>query len=590
MPKRVLIISARMGAGHDGAAKEIAQSLSNYGFDVEIRDFLDAAPRIGRFLERTYELQLDHAQWSYEALFRIFASFKAIKPPIVTIFYKIFFPRIRRWIKELDADLVITTYPFASLVLGRARRSLVRPMKVPAYTFLTDFSVHTMWVDEGIDEYLAVHHISVRQVERLVEKTPAVSGPAVSSRFKTMDKSKAIEIRAEFGIPVDQAAALIVAGSWGVGDLKDTVMSLADAPDIFPVVICGKNKALFDDLNKLNVGKVVGWTDRMPELMAACDVVIQNAGGLTANEAFAAGVPVISYNPIKGHGLRNVIEMEAAGVSLWAKNRNELIETIHELARNPELTTRRASQVFIDDPAKVISSIYSGGSIPRRQRSSQPRPLVTSAKVAFGSISLLTLANVATNAATNEVNIASAAVAAPYSYLEVPMTSATISDPKIIRTLASTGIGAVVSGPLALEYPYQVRNLVAKGVTVVNGGWPMNSGIRLFAPIEGATKAEKILSGITGKSNLIYSPESIISSVDLAWASLSHSPVVKAYGLENPLHFKAVSGRTYLIPTENLTSAAALVEIKQVLATLNRQSFTVLPFSQLTPTDTANPA
>ncbi len=588
MPKRVLIISARMGAGHDGAAKEIAQSLQSHGFEVEIRDFLDAAPRIGRFLEKTYELQLDHAQWSYEALFRIFASFKAIKPPIVTIFYKIFFPRIRKWVRELDADLVITTYPFASLVLGRARRSVVRPMRVPAYTFLTDFSVHTMWVDEGIDEYLAVHHISVRQVERLVDKTPSVSGPAVSSRFKNIDKSLAKQIREEFEIPTDQAAALIVAGSWGVGDLKDTVTSLADAPDIFPVVICGKNKTLFDDLTKLNVGKVVGWTERMPELMAACDVVIQNAGGLTANEAFAAGVPVISYNPIKGHGLRNVIEMEAAGVSLWAKNRNELIETIHELARNPELTTRRASQVFVDDPARVISNLFTGTEIPRRQRSSQPRPFVTSAKVAFGSIALVTLANVATNAATNEVNIASAAVATPYAYLEVPMTSATISDPQVIRMLATTGIGAVVSGPLALEFPDQVRNLVAKGVTVVNGGWPINSGLRLLAPIEGATKAEKILSRITGETNLIYSPESILSSVDLAWASISHSPVVKAYGLENPLLFKAVSGRTYLIPTEKLTSSAALVEINHVLTALNKQSFTILPFSQLTPTDFAS--
>ncbi|KJF17764.1 MGDG synthase family glycosyltransferase [Acidithrix ferrooxidans] len=579
MPKRVLIVSARMGAGHDGAAKEIALQLTSRGFDVETRDFLDAAPLIGKILERTYELQLDHAQWSYEALFRIFASFKAIKPPIVSIFYFIFFPRIRKWIKEVDADIVLTTYPFASLVLGRARRSVLRPMKVPAYTFLTDFSVHTMWVDEGIDAYLAVHNISVRQVERLVNKTPMVSGPAVSERFHHIGDMERESIRDEFSIPQKIASALIVAGSWGVGDLKDTLLTLGNAHDIFPVVVCGKNKALYDDLSKLNVGRVIGWTDRMADLMRACDVVIQNAGGLTALEAFAAGVPVVSYNPIKGHGLRNVIEMEASGVSLWAKSPKELIETVHELTANPELTTKRASQVFVCDPGKMIEVDYYQRKTPRRQRSTGHGPVGVLVKFAMALLVIISGANIAVNATTTQLNVGTASMSSPYAYALVTMTPRSIFDPVLIHQLADSGIGAVITGPIALHYPDQVRALASAGVTIVNGGWPINSGLRIFAPIEDATKSQKLILADTGLQSIVYAPVGVVNSVDLAWASLSHVPLVKAVVVETLTKFMPSKGRVYEINSTGMTNPQVEKHIAWMESILKKNNFTLLPIS-----------
>ncbi|MEE3921714.1 hypothetical protein V2I01_36055 [Micromonospora sp. BRA006-A] len=40
----------------------------------------------------------------------------------------------------------------------------------------------------------------------------------------------------------------------------------------------------------------------MPALMRAVDVMVENAGGLTCQEALAAGLPVVTYRPIAGHG------------------------------------------------------------------------------------------------------------------------------------------------------------------------------------------------------------------------------------------------------------------------------------------------
>ena len=56
-----------MGAGHDGAAKELRRRLEARGHRVEVVDFLDAvAFHIGPVLRWFYQVQLRLFPWSYE--------------------------------------------------------------------------------------------------------------------------------------------------------------------------------------------------------------------------------------------------------------------------------------------------------------------------------------------------------------------------------------------------------------------------------------------------------------------------------------------------------------------------------------------
>ena len=61
--------------------------------------------------------------------------------------------RLRRAITETDADVVVSTYPLSSLVLGNMRKK--RWLKVPVITYLTDFAVHPLWVHPHVDVHLA---------------------------------------------------------------------------------------------------------------------------------------------------------------------------------------------------------------------------------------------------------------------------------------------------------------------------------------------------------------------------------------------------------------------------------------------------
>ncbi|MEP6642473.1 MAG: hypothetical protein ABJB93_11270, partial [Gaiellales bacterium] len=88
-------------------------------------------------------------------------------------------------------------------------------------------------------------------------------------------------------------------------------------PGLRAVIVAGHNSGLerragHDQL--LREAVVFGFTDLMPALMMACDVLVANAGGLTCLEAFAARLPVVMFEPLPGHGEDNSRHMERAGI------------------------------------------------------------------------------------------------------------------------------------------------------------------------------------------------------------------------------------------------------------------------------------
>src|SRR5262249_42307164 len=71
-------------------------------------------------------------------------------------------------------------------------------------------------------------------------------------------------------------------------------------------------------------GIAVGWTDAMAQLIQACDVVVQNAGGLSSLEALACRKPVLTYRCLPGHGLTNAAALELTGWVPWVRHSDAL--------------------------------------------------------------------------------------------------------------------------------------------------------------------------------------------------------------------------------------------------------------------------
>ena len=330
---RIVIVSASVGAGHDGAARQLRTRLADLGYEVCVVDFLDLLPwSVGPLLRGVYRLQLRVApetwQWVLAA-----TDHRSRLSAVADKVARMAEPAAQRAV-HAHAAAVVSTYPLASQTLGRLRMSGRIPG--PVITYLTDMSVHPLWVAPGADAHLAVHDVPARQASRLGAADVRVAHPSVAAGFGAPSTGRQqLHARRAFGLPPVGRLALVTTGSWGVGQIEESARDVAATGCATPVIACGSNHALRARLEAAGVGIPLGWVADMPTLMHACDVVVQNAGGLTCLEALASGLPVISYRCLPGHGRANAAALEQAGWCTWAHDRSQLTQAMRAALAQP---------------------------------------------------------------------------------------------------------------------------------------------------------------------------------------------------------------------------------------------------------------
>jgi UDP-N-acetylglucosamine:LPS N-acetylglucosamine transferase len=318
---RVVIVSARIGAGHDGAARELARQFQARGLGVDRVDFLDLLPGpLGRMLCGGYRRQLVRAPRTWDWLL---AALDAAAPAAAARrFARLAVPGLAAVLGP-DVVLAVSTYPLAThaLALLKARGELAAPLAVQ----LTDPAVHRLCVDPGADVTIAPSESAARQARSLGAGRMIVARPLVAPQFRPVhSRSERDRIRAEFGLPIRQRLALVASGSWGVGEVEETTADILASGQAVPVVVCGRNDTLRARLAATGHPHVLGWVENMADLVRVCDVVVQNAGGLSASEALASGVPVLTYRCLSGHGRRNAAALDADGTVPWIRSPDDL--------------------------------------------------------------------------------------------------------------------------------------------------------------------------------------------------------------------------------------------------------------------------
>ncbi len=325
----VVVISASIGAGHDGAARELTRRFVKGGYQVRRYDFLDLLPGpIGGWLKRLYMQQLLRAPRTWGWLLSGLEA-QGWLSWLTCWLMGCASRRVLRAIGD-DAVAVVSTYPLASQVLGRLRRR--SRLAVPVATFLTDMSVHRLWVADGVDEHWALHDVAATEAGLLGAANVAVVGPAVCPRFRParppLERRRAREL---FGLPATGPLVLVVAGSWGVGDVLQTARDIAGTGMATPVLLCGENDRLKRLWEADGRGIALGWVCDMPALLSAIDLVVQNAGGLTSLECRTAATTVVTYRALPGHGLKNAAALHQAGWVEWIQNADELARRLEEM-------------------------------------------------------------------------------------------------------------------------------------------------------------------------------------------------------------------------------------------------------------------
>ncbi|MGH2855054.1 MAG: MGDG synthase family glycosyltransferase [Solirubrobacteraceae bacterium] len=347
-PRRILILSADVGEGHATAARALAQQIEAAPEEAEVM-VIDGLAAMGRVLRQVvqdgYRVQLRFLPWSYSLVYWLLERV----PPVRWLTrwqLRLFGARpLARRIAEYQPDVVVSTYPAVTVVLARLRRT--GAVTCPTVATITDLTGLFFWAQPGIDMHLVQYGESLPSVERIAgEGSARLVAPLISAEF--LKPRCPLQTRRALGLPEDGRMVVVSGGGWGVGDVEGAVRELCRVEDVSSIVcLAGRNEQLHERLSATFAREsrvhVYGFTDAMPQLLAAADALVHSTGGVTCLEAKATGTPVVSYGLPVGHARLNTRAMADLELLRLANDTGELREHVQASFVSGETASQPAS-------------------------------------------------------------------------------------------------------------------------------------------------------------------------------------------------------------------------------------------------------
>ena len=318
MAPRAVILTGSLGMGHDVLAEIVTGSLDRLGWQTRTLDCMRMlGPRAGRAGEWVFR-GLAKVPGAYDAL-----HFAALRPgnrlaaAMDGAAEGRLMTALRAELGASPAELIISV--FAAGVPAAARLATSGPGR-SAIVLCPDALPHASWVRDGIRLYLVTSAAAAASVRRYQpDARVTIVPPPVRAAFSA-PLSQAAGRRLT-GVPPGARCVLLMGGGWGLGPLEEAARALSGA-GVHVLAVAGHNRRLerrLADLARRDARvHPFGFTDQIPGLMAASDLVVTLPGALTCGEARAAGRPLMLLDAMPGHGRENLqheLDLGGADVS-----------------------------------------------------------------------------------------------------------------------------------------------------------------------------------------------------------------------------------------------------------------------------------
>jgi nucleoside-diphosphate-sugar epimerase/UDP-N-acetylglucosamine:LPS N-acetylglucosamine transferase len=336
-PPRALVLTADIGEGHDLPARIIKSDLEAEipEATVEIANGLEA---MGRLLSAVVRggsrFTFRWANWLFDIQYWLISKFAPTRWLAHHLMYLLGARGLLRLIASHEPDVVISTYPGVTAVLGMLREN--RRLEIPVQSAITDLAGLRYWVHPGIDLHYVTHPESIEEVERLAGPASVEwTRPPISPEF-LMPRTRR-DAREALDVPAHARMVLVSGGGWGIGDLEGAINTAIADEDTLVVCITGRNEVAREKLEQRfgdsEQVRIVGFTDQMSDWMAAADAMIHATAGLTVLEAHIRGCPVVSYGFSAGHLRANNAAFERFGLAEVARTEHELETTLRHVTK-----------------------------------------------------------------------------------------------------------------------------------------------------------------------------------------------------------------------------------------------------------------
>ena len=266
---------------------------------------------------------------------------------------KAMLPKLIEEVDRYAPDLVISV--FATGASAAVHLKDERP-DLATVVFMTDSFAYGMWAHEGTDLFLVTSELAAASVRRYHPdaRVNVVEAPVRPDFYAAPSRADA---RASLEVPHDAPCVLLMSGAWGLGPLDDVARALA-SEGWWVLAVSGTNESLGRTVGRrrpVHYPTVIsfGYTDRVPALMAASDVVITSSGD-TCREARVIGRRMVLLDVVPGHGRENLMhELELGDAAVCLPTPASVVGNVRRFLDDrgwePQRTTTGWGHDFIDE-------------------------------------------------------------------------------------------------------------------------------------------------------------------------------------------------------------------------------------------------
>lgn len=319
---RVLLLSGGTGAGHRMTATAVAEELSAVGLTVTHRDAYDCVSGTARWAYTQLHLGLlEFVPEFYGPLYER-GSNSRLLARVQTVLTGRSRARFAQVLEAVRPDVVCATHALGC--------TLAAPLKeyyrYALVLVTTDYRAHAFQVHHAVDRYCVSHAWAMADLRAagIPAERLTVTGIPLRPQFDRVPSSAAA--RASLGLPADRPVVLVTRGGMAAGPETVTLLeALLAAPALRQAqciaVLGSRERSARLVARRVPVTsrlRVERFTPCMDLFLAAADVVVGKAGGLSSTEVFTVGRPLVIYAPNEGIETANVARFVSAGAALDA--------------------------------------------------------------------------------------------------------------------------------------------------------------------------------------------------------------------------------------------------------------------------------
>jgi processive 1,2-diacylglycerol beta-glucosyltransferase len=345
MPKRILVLSASVGAGHLRAAQAVELALRELDPDAVVRN-VDVLELTNVVFRRLYgKAYLDLVNRAPHVLGYFYDLMD--RPPgpgtrtdrLRHLGERLNLRRFVKFLHDEPWDVIVNTHFLPAELVAGLRNS--GALRTPQFTVTTDFETHRLWVNQPCELYFTATLEGAAYLQHwgIPASDTRVTGIPIHPVFsRPKDRGACL---ARQGLNGDRPVVLQLAGGFGVGPVEllfQALLSIERPLEI--VVVAGKNAELKQRLEGAPIpprhsARVLGFTDQMDELLTVADLVVSKPGGLTTSETLARGAALAIVNPIPGQEARNSDFLLEHGAAIKINNTGTLAFKLSQLFGDP---------------------------------------------------------------------------------------------------------------------------------------------------------------------------------------------------------------------------------------------------------------